>query len=253
RSRELSFAVVATRLFPGASLRLTGPVACICPDGTDLLAVEESGERILVFNQALQIRETLAMPNRLVVPRGLAAIRHYVYVYDDRTLYRYNRGRRELEACLVDVKLAGIVGYSPAEVLVSDALRGVVWRKGLWGGSRVFLDATDILHPTALAELEEGMFAVLGSAGQVIVVNRAAIVERRLVVGREFQRMSSDRKSRLIFYSAETRFVMVMDNRQQERFELDGINHIADLAVWPDRLIVLDGPSRLVVYEFPTW
>lgn len=245
--------VPATTLFPAAILRLLSPVACLAPSGTDLLAAEESGERILVFNRVLQPRETLALTRRLVVPRGLAADRYYVYVYDDNTLYRYSRSRQELEIWLTNLRVAGMAGYAPAEVLVSDARRGIVWRKGFFGESRMFLDATDIARPTSLAELEEGMFAILGAAGQVIVVNRAGIAERRLAVGREFDRMTSDRRGRLIFYRADSRLVLVTGAGRQEWFELDGVTRITDMAVWADGLVVLDGPSRFVAYDLPSW
>lgn len=253
RGGDVRQTITATRLFPTANIRLLSPVASVSADGANLLAAEETGERILVFDHLLQPKETLTLTRRLTAPRGLTADRHYIYLYDDNALYRYSRSRHDVEVWLADLKVAGIVTYAPAEVLVSDARRGLVWRKGFFGDSRVFLDAVDIASPASLAQLGEGMFAVLGAAGRVIVVNRAGIIEQRLVVGSGFGRMGSDRRSRLIFYRAGSSTVLVTDLRRREQLELDGVRRIVDMAVWADRLVVLDGTDRLVAYDLPGW
>ena len=110
------------QLEPEATVQLGSPAVCICRDGDGLLALENSGTRIIRYSfrdsalgtvpvrgqspwrLASAPQETLPLTERLTAPAGVAADRFYVYVFDDHVLSRMSKEKLSLEAWLGNVR-----------------------------------------------------------------------------------------------------------------------------------------------------
>ena len=97
------------RLEPEATVELGSPAAAICQDGEGLLVLENSGTRVIRYTMALSILDTIPLTERVTAPAGIAADRFYIYIYDDRTLYRTSRDKLNLQPWVGDVRVAGLI------------------------------------------------------------------------------------------------------------------------------------------------
>lgn len=237
-------------LAPAESLRLAGPAVDLCRDGDRLLVLEASGTRVLVLGADLRVVDTLVLTGRLAAPRGIGADRHYVFLYDDNTLYRMAKDREVLSVWQESLRVAGLASYAPGELLVSDARRGVVWRRPLSGESRLFLDVADVARPGALAALPEGLFAVLGGGGRLKVVNRAGIAEQALEVPGRLGRMCAAENGALYLYETGGRLVLAVRGGTR-RFELQDLLGVTAMAAAGGRLVVIDNTTRILAYDLP--
>ena len=116
----------AARLTAEHSVELDGSAVAVCGDGDRLLVLETSGTRIVRLDAELIPVDTVPLTERLVGPRGIAADRFYIYVYDGHVLSRILKEDPVLKPWLNNVRVAGLAVYTPGEMLVSDAERGVI-------------------------------------------------------------------------------------------------------------------------------
>lgn len=247
--------LVEDGLVPSLSHATGGQLAGICADGDDVLVLEASGARILRFDSKLGQVETLSLTNRVVAPRGIAADQFYVYVFNDRTLFRLLKKDPLLRTWLHGVRTTGLAGFSPGEMLVSDAERGAVWLKTMFGDSRVFLAAADLVRPGQLAALPDGMFAALSGDNVIVRFNRAGIVSSRNTLPGQFDLMVADHLGSLyLALSGHPELVVVKTDGRSLRYRLLGVTDApvpVGLAISTRGLVVLDRDARLLLYQLP--
>lgn len=225
----------------------------MCWDGLRLYLLEASGARVLVLSDALVPDDTVPLGGRSMTTRGMAVDRYYLYLWDDNALYRTQKDQQSLSPWVNNVRVAGLVTYGLGEVLISDADRGAIWLKMFFGDSRAFFPPGGISHPTALAELPQGRFAVLSRADRVIVFNRAGIVVATYHLSQVCDLMCADPVGTLYLGRKGGSVLTVLDGRSERRFDLDGVKGMTALVAFsPGRLAVLDNASRLVAYEIGT-
>jgi hypothetical protein len=164
------------------TLELANPAAGMCRDGTGLLLLEASGARMVRLSDSLVPVETIPLTERLAAPRGCAADRYYIYVYDDDHLYRMSRKDETLYVWLGNVRVAGLASYAQGEMLVSEASRGEILYKTVFGSSRRFVSASEIARPGAMAVAGPSTFAVLSAGERLSFLNQAGIESRRVPV-----------------------------------------------------------------------
>lgn len=238
-------------LAPGTVLDLGSPVAAVFADGAGLLALEMSGARVLRFDDRLVPVETIPLTRRLAVPRGIAADRFYIYCYDENALYRQRRDDPRTAVWLSNVRVTGLAGYSSGEMLVADADRNVVWYKTVFGESRRFVDGVDVVRPGPMATLPGGRFAVLTRGRELLLFNRAGIVDRRLELELEFDLLAVNESGTVYLARTGTPSVVAFGERTVTRFELPPGVQPTGIALLDGRLVVLDNGARLVSFTLP--
>ena len=248
-------APVAAGLNPVRAANLPSPAVAVCADGDGVLALEASGARVLRFDARLVPVETLPLTDRVVGPRGIGADRYYVYVYDERTLYRLLKTKPALSVWLNGIRAVGLAGYAPGEMLVSDGERAAVWLKTLFGESRKFLEAAELARPGALAALPDGEFAALSGGNVIVRFNRAGIVTSRQILADTVDLMVADRAGTLyLARSGRPELILLRPDGRSFRYELHGLDSPPvpyGLAFGPDGLVLLDQDVRLLVYAPP--
>jgi hypothetical protein len=168
------------------TVELGSSAAAICRDGDALLVLENSGTRVVRYGfrdsaLALSILDTIPLTERVTAPVGIAADRFYIYIYDDHILYRTSKDKLNLQGWLGDIRVAGLAGFEPGIMLVSDVDHGAIWYKGLFGESRLFISASEIARPGAMVALKDGTFAALSTASRLLYFfNRSGVVTRSL-------------------------------------------------------------------------
>ncbi|MFO7676651.1 MAG: hypothetical protein R6X12_10095 [bacterium] len=243
---------VEAELAPARSLTLGAPAVALCADEGRLLVLEASGNRVLRLDSTLAPADTVPLTERLVGPAGIAADRFYVYVHDDRTLYRLPKRDPVLAGWLQGVRVAGLAVFAPGEMLVSDAERATVWLKTLFGESRRFLDALELPRPGALAVLPDGMFAALSGGSLLVRFNRAGIVSSRQPLADTVNLMAADGSGRLVLARAgRPELTVIEPDGRSRRFRLAGEPAPSGLAVLPGRAVVLDRDARVISYPLP--
>ncbi|MEO0019965.1 MAG: hypothetical protein ABIK47_04930 [candidate division WOR-3 bacterium] len=232
-------------------IELNGEVVDICADGSKVLMLDGSGARVLGYDSGFAIVETIPLSIRLVGPRGIYADRYYIYVYDDKTLYRLAKDKLLMSAWLNNVRVEGLAGFSPGEVLVSDGERQMVWLKSLFGESRAFLDRTEIKSPKAMAVFPEGIFGILAERNRLVKVNRAGIITESLTLPMEVNLLAADSKGRAMVMRRGEPVLFVIADKTIQGYELQGTLNPQALAVIGNRLVILDGARRILFYLLP--
>ncbi|MGQ9707954.1 MAG: hypothetical protein ACUVUR_03650 [bacterium] len=223
----------------------------ICVDGRRVLVLEGSGTRVLAFDSEFCAVETIPLSNRLVAPRGIYTDRYYIYVYDDKTLYRLTKDKLEMSVWLNNVRVEGLATFAPGEVLLSDGERQVVWFKTLFGESRIFLDRSEVVNPKAMAVFPNGIFGVLAGMNRLLKVNRAGIVVNSLSVPDRVDLLAVDDKGRAIVMRQSEKTLWVVDEKGVSGYELkEAVNPLA-LTVKDARLALLDAGRRILIYSVP--
>lgn len=237
-------------LEPTGALLFKTPVVAIARDGASVLLLEASGTRILRVDAGLSQVDTLPLSDRLLVPRGVAADRFYVYCYDERVLYRMLKGRLLLQAWLSNARVTGLAGYAPGEMLVSDAERATVWHKAMFGESREFYGPGDVQSPGPLVALPDDQFCLLDAGRRLLFFNRAGIVERRLDLSDGFDVLVADDSGRVLLGNQGVPAFLVQ-GPVKEVLGLRGVGALAGAAAADGWLFVLDGDRRLVRFALP--
>lgn len=243
---------VEDEVAPVRELRLAAPAAAICADGTDLLVLDASGARVLRFDSSFASVETIPIAERIVGPRGIAADRFYIYVHDDRTLYRLLKDNPVLVTWMHGVRPVGLAGYAPGEMLISDAERAAIWHKALFSESRRFLDAAELPRPGALASLPDGMFAALSGRTAFVRFNRAGIIVDRQELAGPADLLAADPAGTLFLGRNGGRDVIQLrPDGRGFRYGLGAGAEVAGLAALPTGLAVLDRDARVLLYRLP--
>jgi len=243
---------VEPELAPVRMLVLAAPAAAICADGPDLLVLEASGARVLRFDSTFAAVETIPLTERVVGPRGIAADRFYVYVHDDRTLYRLLKDNPVRVTWMHGVRPVGLAAYAPGEMLISDGERAAIWHKALFSESRRFLDAAELARPGALAALPEGMFAALSGGTGVARFNRAGIVVSRQELAEPVDLMAADRQGGLyLARSGRPEVIHLPSDGRGFRYGFGAGPEPAGLAALPAGIAVLDRDARVLLYRLP--
>ena len=240
-----------TSLSPVDTLRLATPAAGICRDGDALLVLESAGERVLEFSNQLVPGETLPLTKRVAPARGIDADRFYVYVYDDQTMFRMSKEKLELSAWLGNLRVSGMASYAPGEMLVSDAERGFILYKTVFGESRRFLDAADVSRPGALATLPDGQFCAVSGSNRLVFFNRSAVVLRSAPLPGGCDLLAADDRGGLYLVRRGVPVLWVIRNTRASSYELTGAGSPSGLALTQDRIAILDADTRLLTYALP--
>jgi hypothetical protein len=232
-------------------MRLESPAAGICRDGDELIVLESSGARLVRFSAALAPLETIPLSRRVVGPRGVAADRFYYYVYDHEYLYRMPRTTETLVVWLGNVEVAGLAGYSPGEMLVSDAVRGSIWYKTVFGESRKFIDARDVSRPGAMVPLPGQTFGVISKGQGLVVFNRAGIIVRYMPIEAGCDLLAADSKGTICAGKTGVPIVSVFGQKLLSTRGLPKSCSPAGIVLFEDRLVVLDAASRVLTFALP--
>ncbi len=241
----------AARLNAECSVELGGSAVAVCSDGDYLLVLEASGTRIVRLDAELVPVDTIPLTERLVGPRGIVADRFYVYVYDDRVLSRMLKEDLVLKAWLNNVRVAGLVSYTPGEMLVGDSERGVIWYKTLFGDSREFMSAADVLYPGPMGGLPDGRFCVLGGRNRLVRFNRAGIADPPVKLAGEFNLLATDAAGTVYLGSRRRSDILVLEEKSARGLQLPADALPMSFAILGDRLAVLEGDTRVSIYRLP--
>ncbi len=239
------------RLEPEQAVELGSPAANICRDGDGLLVLDISGARILRFDSTLATTDTIPLTERMVAPLDVAADRFYIYVADDHALYRMSKEKSVLQAWLGNVRVAGLAGFDPGAMLVSDAKRGAIWYKGLFGESRQFIGGADIPRPGAMAALPGGTFAVISAGAKLVLFNRSAITLRSVPIASGCDLLASDEQGTLFLGQSGVPVVWVLKGNRLDSYQLSDSASPLAIIVVGNRLAVLDAGTRISSFRVP--
>ncbi len=233
------------------AVEFSSEVVAVCPDGERLLLLDGSGTRVIALDSNFAVRETIPLEIRLMPPRGLASDRYYIYLSDDKCLYRLAKDKLTMSAWLNNVRVAGLGGFAPGEVLVSDQERQVVWLKTLFGESRSFLDQSEVRQPKAIVAFPGGVFGVLDGSNRLLKVNRAGIIIGILPLPQGVDLIGVDKEGQVLAGRRGEGAIWVLKDKNIIGYELKGAVNINGIAVWGDKIVVVDGSSRILVYFTP--
>ena len=240
------------QLEPVVTVELGSSAVGVCGDGDGFLVLENSGTRIVRYSLALTVLDTLPLTERVTAPAGVAADRFYIYVYDDHTLYRMSKDKLILQAWLGDVRVAGLAGFEPGIMLVSDADRHAIWYKGLFGESRLFMSSAEIARPGAMVALRDGSFAVLSAASRLLYFfNRSGVVTRSVSLPAACDLLADKDNGVLCTGQRGEPLVWVLKDGRLTCFRLpDSISPLS-FAVVGSSFAVLDAGTHIRVYRLP--
>jgi hypothetical protein len=234
------------------SVELATPAAGFCRDGDGLLVLENSGTRVLRLDRSLVTRDTLPLSERITAPAGIEADRFYVYVYDNNVLSRMSKEKLVLQSWLGNVRVAGLAGFDVGVMLVSDASRGSVWYKGLFGESRRFISQSEIARPGAMAALPGGMFAAVDGGSKLVFFNRTGVVSKRLAVPEGTDLIVSDADGALWLGRKGQAAIWRLADGMLAGFALPDSTSPVALAAFPDAIAVLDAGSSIILFAAPS-
>jgi len=254
----------AIPLEPEATVELGSPAAAIGVDGESLLVLENSGTRVVRYATSLVVRrgdneskrmqlhvlDTIPLTERVTAPAGILADKFYIYVHDDRTLYRMSREKLTLRPWLGDVRVAGLAGFETGIMLVSDADRGAIWYKGLFGESHMFISSAEIARPGAMVALPDGNFAVLSAASWLLYFfNRSGVVTRSVSLPAACDLLAANRQGTLVMGLRGKPQTWVWKAGKVTGYSLPDATSPLSIAMVGDRLVLLDAGTRLSVYR----
>ncbi len=250
---------VATGKIDFLELELTGDwvaneeITAICGDGGRTLLLSSSGTRILALDWERRRVDTIPLTTRVTPPLGIAADRDYIYVYNDRELYRLAKNKWTMEVWLNNIRVTGLVVYAPGEMLVSDKERQVVWLKRFFGESRVFLDRGDnIIQPGAIAAFPDGTFGILVGSAYLFKVNRAGIVLDRIKIPIGINLLVAGRQGQTLLMRRGEPVIWSLQDSNIKGYKLSSdVRNPTGLAVVENRIAVLDNGIRVAFYAIP--
>jgi hypothetical protein len=247
----------SSALEPEATFELGSAAAAICRDGDGLLVLENSGTRIIRLvtgdgRPETVPQETLPLVERVTSPVGILADRFYIYVYDDHVLYRMSKEKLDLAAWVGNVRVAGLASFEPGTMLLSDADRGAIWYKGLFGERGQFISAAEIARPGAMVALADGSFAVLSAASRLVFFfNRSGVVTRTYSLPAACDLLAEDGHGSLCIGQRGKPQMWVLKNGHQTGHRLPDSASPLCFAVVKGRLAVLDAGTRVSLYPLP--
>jgi hypothetical protein len=264
-SKQVAPTSTIARLEPDTTIELGSSAAGICQDLYSLLVLENSGTRILRYDFRIAQRgilhqvghsllavvelDTLPLTTRVTAPAGIAADRFYIYVYDDHALYRMAKDKLDLEPWLGNVRVAGLAGFEPGTMLVSDEDHGAIWYKGLFGESRLFVSAAEIARPGAMVTMEDGTFAVLSPASKSLYFfDRSGVVTGSIPLPAACDLLAYNSRGTFCIGLRGEPQVWVLRRNRLTGFSLPDAVSPLSLAIVFDQLMVLDGGTKLQVY-----
>lgn len=242
-------------LEPEATVQLGTPATAMCRDGDSLLVLESSGTRVVRlavgdWRLATVRQETLPLIERITAPAGVAADRFYIYIYDSHTLYRMSKDKLDLQPWFDSVRVTGLAGFEPGIMLVSDADRGAIWYKGLFGDSRQFISAAEVARPGAMVALEDGSFAVLSPAARRIhFFNRSGVVTHSVSLPAACDLLAYDGHGTFCVGQRGKPQVWLLRGKRWTGCALPGAVSPLSLAIVNTRLVVLDAGTGLDVFR----
>lgn len=250
--RILPFNKLEAVLEPISVKSIGSEAVAICADGSRLLLLSSSGTRVISIDTGFNRMETIPLNTRLVPPRGLGADRYYIYLYDERILYRLTKEKLIMQEILGNVRVAGLANYAPGEVLVSDRERQLVVLKTLFGESRIFLGRTDVPFPGVMANFPNGVFGILSNQDRLVKVNRAGIVVGVTQIPSGVDILCCDNRGRAVVMKTGEPRVWLSGENNFKRYDLSAADSPLGCAVAGERIFVLDGGHRLISYRLPT-
>ncbi len=230
----------------------TEEITDICADGKKILLLSSSGTRILALDWQNRRVDTIPLNTRVIPPRGIASDRYYIYVYNDKTLYRLAKDNWTMVAWLNNIRVTGLANYAPGEMLVSDKEREVIWRKTLFRESRTFLDRGDnITRPGAMALFPDGVFGVLVAPDFLVKVNRAGIVFNRCKVPQGIEMLVTDKNGQAFLMQRGKSVIWILRDNTINGYELPRTLNPIGIAIIEDQIAVLDSGTKIIFYSIP--
>ncbi len=252
------------QLEPEAFVVLGSSAAAICQDGETLLVLENSGTRVIRYAVSLVVRrgdneskrmqlfvlDTIPLTERVTAPAGIATDRFYIYIYDDHSLYHMSKDKLNLQPWVGDVRVAGLASFEPGIMLVSDADRNVIWYKGLFGESRLFLSSAEAARPGAMVALPDGSFAVLRPASRLLFFfNRSGVVTRSISLPAACDLLAASEQGLLCMGVRGKPQVWVLKAGKLTGYSLPDSVSPLSIAVVGSSPAVLDAGARLSTYR----
>ncbi len=234
---------------PSRIISLDNEVVDFCADGDRLLLLDVSGDRIFAVDTSFSVLETIPVGNRIVSPRGIYADRYYIYIYNDRTLFRMAKEKLVLSAILNNVRIAGLAVYAPGELLVSDEERQTVWLKTIFGESRSFLGRSDLTRPRDLTVFPDGLFGVISGDGQLWRFNRAGILLNSFLIPPDMDLLGCDQGGRAFVMRRGEAVIWLVDNRRIKGYKLNGALRPMRFVFIGEKMFLLDTGRRILVYS----
>jgi len=231
---------------------LDNEVVDFCADDTRLLLLDISGTRVLAVDTGFSTVETIPISIRVTSPRGIYADRYYIYVYNDRALFRMAKDKLILSALLNNVRIAGLAVYAPGELLVSDEERQTVWLKTIFGESRNFLDRSDLARPRDLTVFPGGIFGVISGEGRLWQFNRAGIFISSLPIPPNMDLLGCDREGRAYTMQRGETVIWLVEDKKTMGYELKGVVSPMRFVFIGEKMFVLDSGRRIAVYSVPS-
>jgi len=250
-SLQMSSSRLAGEIEPSEVITINSEVVDFCIDGTRLLFLENSGARIIAWDTSFENAETIPISTRILPARGIYADRYYIYVYDQRTLFRIPKDNFLLSAWLNNVRVVGITAYAPAELLISDGERQRIWLKTMFGESRVFLDNSEVVRPGALTVFSDGVYGVISDGQRLLNVNRAGIVLRSITMPQPVDLLASDEKGRAFLMRKGQAILWLVSEHSLSGFVLNGVNNPIALHCYKRHIYILDNGRRILIYPVP--
>lgn len=239
------------RVPPSDSLVLAVPSVAIAADADGLLVLDMDGSRIVRLDDALRPADSFVLNPKVVGARGMLADRFYLYIFDDNRLYRVIRSERRMETWLNNVRVSGVAGYAPGELVVSEAGLGSIWHKTLFMQSRRLTTRSEVREPGALTALPGGGFAVLSGSESLIEMDRLGIVVRRRSRPTGADLIESDTGGVLYLMQRGAAMLWCITQHGSSQYQLASVQSPVDMAVVGSYLVVLDGANRLARFRLP--
>jgi len=238
-------------LVPVDSLALATPAAGLCRDGDRVAVLDAGGDRLVLLSSRLVPRETIPLSRRLVGVRGVRADRFYYYVWDSGVVWRMSKEKLVLGSWLGNVQVAGMTGFSPGEMLVSDRTRNVIWYKTVFGESRRFLSESELAGPGALASLPEGRFCAVSGNGRLVYFNRTGVLTGTDRIPEGLDLVESDERGAVYLMEAGVPAFWVLSQGQTTGFKLTGCSSPSGFTILDSTMVVLDAGTRVLSYVLP--
>jgi len=238
------------------SAQLPGPATGMSADRDGLLLVDNSGTEIYRLDFNLKPQPSIALGSRMSGIRGLAADAFFVYLYDDKHVYRFDRASGEIAQVTSGIDCQSAVVMAGGELALIDG-----------AGDRILLldpsqNVTTLntdypgLQPAALAVGNDGNFQVLNrTRREVVVLSRIGEMVRSFAVPGTGVRIAVDDSLRLyVLERTGTRIWQISPNGRTVQVDATqlSVNFVgSEIVLFKNWLFVLDHDSRVLKFRIP--
>ncbi len=241
-----------------AALTLDRPAQSIHwdQDGS-LLIVDDSGEKIVVFNPNPQSFDTIALPQRIVPLLGIRSDQLFFYLYNEFNFYRLKKITTELEGpfpqpAANNLKIVDLDISATGEIFIADG----------YGDRIIVIDPLGTMRELGSGLISKPAGVRVTSTGDIGVVNtghnRLTVLNRigsRIgdfpLPSARASRLACDEKNRFYLLEINTNRIWRLAGGRFEPLAA-GIPFAATaLTVGAGRLFIIDTTTRLLVFDLP--